>query len=178
MDSFEFNKYAMALLGAVFLIMGLNFVSGGIFHSEIPHSDDEDIVVANNSSEPSGPAYEPISAMLASADAAAGEKVFKKCSGCHTVVEGGANKAGPGLYDIVNRSMGAVGDFGYSSALLEYGADKNWTYEELNGFLWKPKTFMKGTKMGFAGLKKVQDRADIVAYLRTLSASPAPLPAE
>jgi len=180
MDSFEFNKYAMAILGTVFLVMGLSFVSDSLFHTETPSHNDDDIEVASNSgsSEPTGPLFEPITAMLASADPAAGEKVFKKCSGCHTVAEGGANGAGPALYGVVERTMGSIAEFGYSPELLAYGEGKTWTYEELNGFLWKPKKYIKGTKMGFGGLKKVQDRADVVAYLRTLSASPAPLPAQ
>ncbi len=180
MDSFEFNKYAMAILGVVFLVMSLNFVSDGLFHSEVPAHNDDDIEVASNSgsAEASGPAYEPITAMLASADPAAGEKVAKKCTGCHTFDEGGKNDAGPALYGVVERAMGAVDGFGYSAALKAYGEGKTWTYEELNGFLWKPKKYLKGTGMGFGGLKKVQDRADIIAYLRSLSASPAPLPAE
>ena len=105
-----------------------------------------------------------------------GIKVAKKCTACHTFEEGGANKVGPALYDVVNRDMGVVDGFGYSSALKAFAEGKKWDYESLNGFFWKPKKYMKGTAMGFAGLKKVQDRADLVAYLRTLSASPAPLP--
>jgi len=180
MDSFEFNKFAMAILGVVFLVMSLNFVSGALFHSEVPHHDDGDLEVASASGggEESGPLFEPISAMLASADVGAGEKVFKKCAACHTVEEGGANKAGPALYGIVERPMGIADGFSYSAALKEYGADKIWTYEELNGFLWKPKKYIKGTGMGFGGLKKAEDRAAVVAYLRTLAATPAPLPAE
>lgn len=180
MDSFEFNKFAMAILGVVFLVMSLNFVSGALFHAEKPHHDDSDLEVASasGSSEPAGPEFEPISAMLASADIGDGEKVFKKCVACHTVEEGGANKAGPALWGVVERPMATGEGFGYSAALTEYGADKTWTYEELNGFLWKPKKYVKGTAMGFAGLKKVEDRAAVVAYLRSLSANPAPLPAE
>ena len=184
MDSFEFNKIAMAVLGTAFLIMGLNFASDGIFHSEAPETKGYAIEVADSGSSgntetaAAGPAFEPISSLLASADVAAGEKVAKKCTACHKFDEGGANGVGPALYGIVNKPIASIDGFSYSAALKEYGEGKQWTYEELNGFLWKPKTYVKGTKMGFGGLKKVGDRAAIVAYLRSLAASPAPLPAE
>ena len=182
MDSFEFNKYAMAVLGVVFFIMGVSFLSDSIFHKVNPEQPGYLVEVDDSTTQAevadAGPAYEPISAMLASADIAKGESVAKKCSACHTFDSGGANKVGPALYGIVNRTIASVDGFGYSSALTAYGEGKTWTYEELNGFLWKPKTFVKGTSMGFAGLKKTQDRADIVAYLRSLASDPAPLPAE
>lgn len=182
MDSFEFNKIAMAVLGTAFLVLGLNFAADGLFHSDNPEQKGYAIEVAEastgGSAEPAGPEYEPISALLASADVAAGEKVFKKCAACHDASAGGANKVGPALYEIVNRDIAAVDGFSYSGALQEYGAGKQWTYESLNGFLWKPKKYIKGTSMGFGGVKKVQDRANLVAYLRSQAGSPAPLPAE
>ena len=181
MDSFEFNKYAMAGLGIVFIVMSLNFVSDGLFHSDKPEQQGYAVEVAvastGESSEPSGPAYDPINALLAGADIAAGEKVAKKCTACHTFDDGGANKVGPALYGIVDRAIGSVDGFSYSSAMNAYAEGKTWNYDELNGFLWKPKTHIKGTSMGFAGIKKTNDRANLVAYLRSLSASPAPLPA-
>lgn len=183
MDSFEFNKIAMSVLGVVFIVMSLNFLSESLFHTERPETMGYAVEVAEASGaaepeEDTGPAFDPITPLLASADIGAGEKAIKKCSACHTFEQGGANKVGPALWDIVNRDIASIDGFGYSSALTEYGADKTWTYESLNGFLWKPKTYIKGTSMGFAGIKKAEDRADIVAYLRSLSANPAPLPAE
>ncbi len=182
MDSFEFNKIAMSVLGVAFIVLSLNFTAESLFHPEIPEQPGYVIEVAEASSsdeeEDTGPAFDPVSPLLASADIEAGEKVGKKCAACHSFDEGGANKVGPALWGIVDRPIAAVADFSYSSALKAYAEGKVWSYEELNGFLWKPKTFVKGTSMGFAGIKKVEERADIIAYLRSLAADPAPLPAE
>ncbi len=182
MDLFEFNKIAMAVLGTVFIVMCLNFAADGLFHSENPEQKGYAIEMAEASTggetAPAGPAYEPISAMLASADIGAGEKVFKKCAACHDASAGGKNKVGPALYEIVNRNIASTDGFSYSGALKEFAAGKQWTYEDLNGFLFKPKAYVKGTSMGFGGIKKVADRANLVAYLRSQAASPAALPAE
>ena len=112
--------------------------------------------------------------MLASADAAAGKKVFKKCKACHSAKKGGKNKVGPNLWDIVGKAKAAAAGFGYSGALKDLGGA--WTYQDLDGFLTDPKGFAKGTKMGFRGVKKAKDRAAIIVYLRSLSDQPKPLP--
>ena len=119
-----------------------------------------------------------VGTLLAGASTDKGAGVFKKCAACHTVEDGAGNKVGPALYGIVDRPIATVDGFSYSSALKAYAEGKTWNYEELNGFLFKPKAHVKGTSMGFGGIKKTQDRADIIAYLRSLAASPAPLPAE
>ena len=180
MDSFEWNKVFGALLGLAFVVMGVNFLSDAIFHHKAPSEfgfaiEGGEAIAATGPAD-TGPVVEPINALLASADLAKGEKVAKKCVACHNFNEGGANKVGPALYNIVNSPIAASAGFGYSGALKEYASDKTWTYDELNGFLYKPKAHVKGTSMGFAGIKKTADRAAIIAYLRSLSASPAPLP--
>ena len=115
-------------------------------------------------------------AFLQETDVAAGEKIFTtKCLTCHTNDKGGAAKQGPNLWGIINAAKGSKGDFAYSDALKEMGG--KWGYQELSEFLTKPKKYLPGTRMAFAGIKKPQDRGNLLAYLRTLSGSPVPIPA-
>ena len=115
-----------------------------------------------------------IAALMALGDITAGEKVFKKCAACHSIVKGGKNNIGPALYNVVGRQVGSINDYKYSKALSDYG--KAWTIEELNGYLIKPAKWIKGTKMAFAGLKKEKDRASVIKYLNQNSVNPLPLP--
>ncbi|MGB7288065.1 MAG: cytochrome c family protein [Salaquimonas sp.] len=177
------NKIALAFLAAVFVLFSLSLLSGSIFNAHTPEQAGYEIAEAEGGggateTAAAGPAYEPIEALLASADLAAGETVFKKCASCHTWENGGANKVGPNLWNVVGGQIGSHHpEFSYSAGLKAYGeSGKNWTYEELNGFLFKPKAHIKGTAMGFAGLKKTEDRANLVGWLRTHSDSPVPLP--
>lgn len=179
--SFEWNKIAAAFLACAFVILGVNFLSDGLYHSKVPEQQGYAIegaeveTAGDGDSQPAGP--EPVNALLASVDIADGEKVAKKCVACHSFDEGGGNKVGPALYGVVERQIASVDGFGYSPALKTYAeGGKTWTYDELNGFLNKPKAHVEGTTMGFAGLKKVDERAEIIAYLRSLAATPAALP--
>ena len=119
-------------------------------------------------------ALEPISMLLANSSLDKGQKIFKKCSACHTYEKEGANKVGPNLWNLINSPKANVEGFAYSKELAEFGGQ--WGYEELAQFLYKPKEYIKGTKMNFSGLKKVQDRANLVLFLREQSDNPAPLP--
>ena len=115
-----------------------------------------------------------IAALMAMGDIASGEKIFKKCAACHSIIKCGKNAIGPALYNVVWRKVGAVEDYKYSKALAAY--EKEWTFEELNGFLKKPAKYIKGTKMAYAGLRKEADRASVIKYLNENSDSPVPLP--
>ena len=115
-----------------------------------------------------------IALLMAKGDIATGEKVFKKCAACHSIIKGGKNNIGPALYNVVGRQVGSVSDYKYSKALLEY--NREWTIEELNGYLIKPAKWIKGTKMAFAGLRKEEDRASVIKYLNQNSDNPITLP--
>jgi cytochrome c len=126
---------------------------------------------------PTGP--EPILALLAKADAAKGETLAKACLACHTFGSGEPNKVGPNLYGIINNKKMHKEDFAYSDGMKTAATkDPHWTYQDLNQFLYKPSGYVPGTKMSFPGLKKTEDRADVIAYLRTLAGSPPALPGD
>ncbi len=182
MDSFELNKMAGALLGTVFFVFSVGLMSDALFSKEAPEKPGYELAAAEGDAPAGGEAAaapaaaEPIAPLLAKADAAAGEAVFKKCGACHSGDKGGANKVGPNLWGIVGRPIAAHEGFNYSAGIKEFAAGKSWDYEELSTFITKPKAYIKGTAMGFAGLAKAEDRANLLAYLRTLSDSPVPLP--
>ena len=181
MDSFEFNKLIGAFLGTVFVVFSVGIVSDSIFAA--PHPEKEGFVI--EAAEPeagagaeAAPAEEPIAVRLAGADATAGQAIEKKCSACHTTEKGGANKVGPNLFGIVNRPVASHEGFAYSGAMKEFsqGGSVVWDYEHLDKFLTSPKGLVKGTAMGFAGLKNPTERANLIAFLRELADTPAPLP--
>ena len=179
MDSFEINKIVAAVLMVALLIIGISKISDIVFHVEKPKSPGYKVEVEQVSSSISSASEETekivdIAALMAMGDIADGEKIFKKCAACHSIVKGGENKIGPALYNIVGRKVGAVNDYKYSKALAGY--EKVWTFEELNGYLIKPAVWIKGTKMAFAGLRKEKDRASVIRYLNQNSDSPLPLP--
>ena len=180
MDSFELNKIIAAILMVALLIIGIGKLSNVIFHVEKPKTpgysveiEQATVVSSETSSQPTEDKID-IAALIAMADIATGEKVFKKCAACHSIVKGGKNNIGPALYNVVGRKIGIVEDYKYSKALASY--DKEWTLEELNGYLIKPAKWIKGTKMAFAGLRKEADRASVIKYLNENSDSPVPLP--
>ena len=179
MDSFEINKIVAAILMVALLIIGIDKVSDIVFHVEKPETpgyavDTEQAVTAVATSSETTEEKIDIASLMAMGDLAVGEKVFKKCAACHSIVKGGKNNIGPALYNVVGRKTGAVTDYKYSKALASY--EKEWTFEELNGYLIKPAKWIKGTKMAFAGLRKEKDRASVIKYLNQNSDNPLPLP--
>jgi len=175
MDSFEINKIVAAILLVALLIVGIEKVSNIIFHVDKPKTPGYTVEVKQvSATSASAETKIDISALMAMGDVATGEKIFKKCVACHSIVKGGKNKIGPALYNVVGRKIGMIADYKYSKALMEY--EKQWTFAELNGFLIKPAKWIKGTKMAYAGLKKEEDRASIIKYLNQNSDSPLPLP--
>ena len=176
MDSLEINKIIAAIILVVGIIVGLDKISDGIFYAEKPEKAGYkvEVVAASTAGSSSSEEQIDISALMAMADLDHGKKVFKKCAACHSINEGGGNKIGPALYSVVGRAVGGVSDYKYSKSLVAYG--KEWTFEELNGFLIKPTTWIKGTKMAFAGLKKEKDRASVIKYMNANGDDPLPLP--
>ncbi len=180
MDSFEINKIIAAVLMVALLIIGIGKLSNIIFHVEKPKKpgyvvEVEQAVLSDvTSSAEASEEKINIAALMAMGDLATGEKVFKKCAACHSIVKNGKNNIGPALYNVVGRKVGIISDYKYSKALSEYG--KEWTFEELNGYLLKPAKWIKGTKMAFAGLRKEKDRASVIKYLNQNSDNPLPLP--
>lgn len=181
MNSFEFNKIAGAVLGTGLLALGLNILSEVIYDSERPEKPGFAIEVAEAATgdEVTGGADAPgvsLGTLLASADPAKGQAAVKACAACHDFSKGGPNKVGPNLYGVVMRKHAAHEGFAYSAAMAAKSGE-DWTYEALNEFITAPKVAMAGTKMAFGGVKKDQTRADILAYLATLSDTPVPFPA-
>ena len=179
MDSFEINKIVAAVLLVALLVIGIGKLSNVIFYVEKPEKPGYAVEVQQASTSTTAAATAEdktvdIAALMALGDVNAGEKIFKKCAACHSINQGGANKIGPALYNVVGRKIGGVADYKYSKAFVEYG--KEWNFEELNGFLTKPSKWIKGTKMAYAGLRKEADRASIIKYLNQNSDSPLPLP--
>ena len=179
MDSFEINKIVAAVLMVALIVIGIGKLSDVIFHVEKPETPGYAVEVkevSTASSSKTTPADDKvdIAALMAMGDIASGEKIFKKCAACHSITKGGKNAIGPALYNVVGRKVGSVEDYKYSKALAAY--EKEWTLEELNGYLTKPAKWIKGTKMAFAGLRKEADRASVIKYLNENSDSPVPLP--
>ena len=180
MDSFELNKIIGAILLVALLVIGIGKVSNLVFKINKPEKSnykvelDVETAKTKADEEPVQREIVDIAALLSTGDLAHGEKVFKKCSACHSIKSGGGNKIGPALYNVVGRKVGVLDDYKYSKALAKY--EKNWSFEELNGFLLKPKDWIKGTKMAYAGLRKEKDRASVILYLNKYSDSPLPLP--
>jgi cytochrome c len=179
-DNLTFNKISAAIIIAVGLAWIANAVSGAVVE---PKMLDKNVFVVDTSAiatasaatdaAPAGPA--PIAPLLASASVDAGQKYAKVCGTCHSFGKGEAAKMGPNLYGIIGLKHAHMEGFSYSDAMKAL-ADKIWTFDALNEFLFSPRNAIPGTKMTYGGIKNDQDRANVIAWLRTLSDSPEPLP--
>jgi cytochrome c len=176
LDTFEVNKVLGAVLGTCLGIQAIHLTAGAVFAPQIPAKPGFEIEVKESpASEPvAAPKEEPFEPLLASASVERGQAGTKPCEVCHTLEKGGPNRVGPNLWGIVNRPRASESGFNYSAAMKSKGG--TWSYDELNKFLANPRRDIPGTAMTFAGIDRERQRADVVAYLRTLSDSPAPLP--
>lgn len=179
MDSFEWNKIFGGILAGMVAVLGVSIISDMMFARHLPEKPGYEVAGAAEAPAEGAAAAEaekPAAFYLASADVTKGEAVFKKCAACHNVDPGGANGTGPALHGVVGRPIAAAAGFGYSDALKGM-AGKNWDWDALWGWLKSPKAYAPGNKMSFAGITKPEDRAAVIAYLNSKSASPLPLPA-
>ena len=171
------NKIIVSIVFAVILIIGINKIADSIYYVEKPEKSAYQVAsvttVASTTSTETSSETGNIMALFASTSAAEGAKVFKKCAACHSIAEGGKNKIGPALWGVLGRQAGSLPDYKYSKAMAAYG--KKWSFEEMNGFLIKPKDWIKGTKMSYAGLKSEKERAAVILYMNENSNNPLPL---
>jgi cytochrome c len=178
MDSFELNKILGAVLGTCLILLVTSFAASALFAPNKPEKPGFEIAVkeeaAGGEKAAAAAPPEPIEKLLQTASVQKGEQAAKKCAACHDFTKGGPNKVGPNLFGIVGDKKGEGRGFNFSAAMKAKGG--TWTIDDLSQFIDNPKGFVPGTAMGFAGIQKDSERADVIAYLNSLSDSPAPLP--
>jgi len=178
MDSFELNKILGAILGTCLVLLVTSFTASALFAPKMPEKPGFEIAVkeapeGGGAQEAAAPS-EPIEKLLQTASVEKGAAAAKKCQACHTFAKGEKNGVGPNLYGIVGDKKGEGRGFNFSAAMKAKGGE--WTFDDLNKFIANPKGFVPGTAMGFAGISKDSERADVIDYLHTLADSPVPLP--
>ena len=178
MNSFEINKIIAAIILTLVIVLGINKLADVIYFVKAPEGNIYKVATETKEISKDDNAKAEvvgnIKALLALGGVDHGKTVFKKCAACHSVLKGGSNKIGPALWGVIGRKAGSIGDYKYSKAMSGFG--KTWDFEAVNTFLIKPKDYVKGTKMAYAGLKKEKDRASIILYLNEQGDSPLPLP--
>jgi cytochrome c len=178
MSSAEWNKVFAAVLFAGLIAMLAGFIAGKLVAPKFPAQAAYQVELPDEApaaAAPAAPQLEPVGPLMASADAAAGQRGSRACAACHTFDKGGPNRVGPNLFGIVNAPHAHAGGFAYSD-VIKSKASTPWGYEELNAFLANPRAYAPGTKMNFAGIRSVQERANLIAWMRNQADTPAPLP--
>ena len=173
------NKIIVSIVLAVILVLVINKITDVIYYVEKPEKSAYQVTVTTTASttttEKNSEDIDPgnIMTLFASTSVDDGTKVFKKCAACHSIAQGGGNKIGPTLWGVLGRKTGSISDYKYSKAMAAHG--KTWSFDEMNSFLIKPKDWIKGTKMSFAGLKNAKDRAAVILYMNENTDNPLPL---
>ena len=170
---YEFQKLITSIILVFIIVIGISKISDTIFKTEENVVAYKVEIVEKTATADAEDVFD-LASFVALGDLEHGKKVFKKCAACHSINQGGKNKIGPALWSVMQRKSGELSDYNYSKALLNHG--KIWSFAELNGFLLKPATWIRGNKMGFAGLKDEKDRASVILYMNESSDQPVPLP--